>query len=281
MSSKLRCLKEVKFKRLIRRRKGIKRFEASGIVYGGDAFAVVFDSIDRIAIVSRKGEEFEQASLGPSLGRTGFEGIAIDPRSNNHILLIEEGASDGDTHQSALLTLDETSREASLQQLEHRFNNPNKGYEAIVVQQASEQVYLLALREAPEEREHREDTIGVVDVYEQRESEWQLKRMLEVPESHLMKDFAAMSLSGDRLAIASQESSRLWLGRIEVENWTLHHERTLGFPRTTKGKVKYGNIEGVAFLGESRLVTVSDKRKKRQPKRVRKHDQSIQVFEIR
>jgi hypothetical protein len=54
------------------------------------------------------------------------------------------------------------------------------------------------------------------------------------------------------------------------------------FPRSESGKIRYGNIEGVAWISPTRIVTVSDRRKKKnQPdKALSEKDQSVHIFDI-
>jgi len=44
--------------------------------------------------------------------------------------------------------------------------------------------------------------------------------------------------------------------------------------------VERGNVEGVCWIAEDRIVVVSDRRKSGQPKRNGKKDQLIHVFEV-
>ena len=47
------------------------------------------------------------------------------------------------------------------------------------------------------------------------------------------------------------------------------------------GAIRYGNIEGVAWITRTGVVTVSDRRKKKhQPKGLSDKDQSIHIFDI-
>jgi hypothetical protein len=90
-----------------------------------------------------------------------------------------------------------------------------------------------------------------------------------------------MALRGNRLAVVSQESSRLWVGRLRRGKWTITGRgRVYDFPRTKKGKRLYYTVEGISWLSLHTLVAVSDLRKKRYPKRSAKTDQSIHVFRI-
>jgi hypothetical protein len=90
-----------------------------------------------------------------------------------------------------------------------------------------------------------------------------------------------MAVRGDRIAVVSQESSRLWLGRFRSGEWKINGAgRIYDFPRTKKGKRIYHTVEGISWLSPTTLVAVSDLRKKRHPKRSTRTDQSIHVFRV-
>jgi hypothetical protein len=92
-----------------------------------------------------------------------------------------------------------------------------------------------------------------------------------------------MSIDNGRVAVVSQANSMLWVGQLDDANWAWHNAGQLyEFPRADDGEIRYGNIEGVSWLSQSRIVTVSDKRKKKnQPdKRLSEKDQSIHIFDI-
>ena len=94
---------------------------------------------------------------------------------------------------------------------------------------------------------------------------------------------SAMSIEDGRVAVVSQVNSMLWVGRFDEADWTWHKAGQLyKFPRTEKGSIKYGNVEGVGWVTQKRIVTVSDKRKKKeQPdKALSEKDQSIHLFDI-
>ena len=56
----------------------------------------------------------------------------------------------------------------------------------------------------------------------------------------------------------------------------------MSFPRSDNGSIRYGNIEGVGWITPNRIVTVSDRRKKKvQPdKGLSEKDQSVHIFDI-
>ena len=104
-----------------------------------------------------------------------------------------------------------------------------------------------------------------------------------LPRSLPFVDYSGMSLDSGRVAIVSQVNSMLWVGHLDEADWTWRNEGQLyEFPRSNNGAIQYGNIEGVGWITSTRLVTVSDKRKKKnQPdKELSEKDQSIHIFEI-
>jgi hypothetical protein len=92
-----------------------------------------------------------------------------------------------------------------------------------------------------------------------------------------------MSIDRGRVAIVSQVNSMLWVGQFDEAGWSWRDAGQLyEFPKSDQGTIRYGNIEGVSWISPTRIVTVSDRRKKKdQPdKRLSDKDQSVQIFEI-
>ena len=64
-------------------------------------------------------------------------------------------------------------------------------------------------------------------------------------------------------------------------DWTVADEgTTYQFPRTRKGKIKYGTLEGLCWLTDRSFVCVSDFARPPCSKRFRRMDQSIHVFKL-
>jgi hypothetical protein len=92
-----------------------------------------------------------------------------------------------------------------------------------------------------------------------------------------------MSLDDGRVAVVSQVNSMLWVGQFDEAGWAWRDAgRLYEFPRADGGAIRYGNIEGVGWINRTQIVTVSDRRKKKnQPdKDLSEKDQSIHVFDI-
>jgi hypothetical protein len=108
-------------------------------------------------------------------------------------------------------------------------------------------------------------------------------RDVPLPSIARFSDYSAISARGRRLAIVSQKDARLWIGRVDPARWLIIGDgHTSEFPRSRKGKRKYCNLEGVAWLAADRLALVSDRAKRKsQRRRCRRHDESIHIFRFR
>ena len=92
-----------------------------------------------------------------------------------------------------------------------------------------------------------------------------------------------MSIDNGWVAIVSQVNSMLWVGHFDEAGWTWRDAGQLyEFPRSDDGTIRYGNIEGVGWITRTRIVAVSDRRKKKnQPdKGLSEKDQSVHIFDI-
>jgi len=112
---------------------------------------------------------------------------------------------------------------------------------------------------------------------------WRHLRAIALPNSLPFVDYSGMSIDNGRIAIVSQVNSMMWIGQFDEAGWKWRNSGQLyEFPRSKKGAIRYGNIEGVGWLTPSSIVTVSDRRKKKdQPDdRLSEKDQSVHIFEI-
>jgi hypothetical protein len=110
---------------------------------------------------------------------------------------------------------------------------------------------------------------------------WQPVARIKLPRSVNFKDYSAVSVRGDRIAVISQESSRMWIGRLRRRDWTITGRGSIyQFPTTRKGKVRYCTLEGLSWLSPDKLVAVSDCCGTKGPDRCKRSDQSIHVFQL-
>ncbi|OII77988.1 hypothetical protein cand_037960 [Cryptosporidium andersoni] len=120
---------------------------------------------------------------------------------------------------------------------------------------------------------------------------WKTVRMIEVPSEVKFQDYSSIDVKGSKVAITSQEDSAVWIGNINYGDGEFLDPQKLSliaggktyyFPRDYDCDYKYCNIEGVSFISDNLIVTVSDKMKKnkRQSPKCLEKDQSVHVFSI-
>ena len=111
---------------------------------------------------------------------------------------------------------------------------------------------------------------------------WVHTGTIRLPRTLEFEDYSSISAAGDRLAVVSQASSALWVGRLRADGTDLVDEGTVfRFPTDSRGRTVYRTVEGVSWLGDDRVVVVSDKVKPGAGEGSgRAKDQSIHIFRI-
>ncbi len=260
-----------------------ERFEASGVTVTPEHFYIVFDNRDLIAKIGSG--KLEQSKYNRLIGKgaKGFEGITYNPYHNSFYLLVESEKRQG-KHRARIY---EYTTEMKL--LDHHvpdlvFKKANKGFEGIVYFQRNRREYLLLLCEGNRCKSGKKGTTpghGRITVYEKKRGKFRYIETVKLPDTVHFTDYSGMDLKEGKLVVVSQESSKLWVGRLDTNRWKIQGEgKQYDFPRTGKGNIKYCNIEGVAWLSPDTVVAVSDKQKKKQSKRCVKKDQSVHLFKL-
>jgi hypothetical protein len=120
-----------------------------------------------------------------------------------------------------------------------------------------------------------------VHVFVEGPERWERQHTIRLPASLRFTDYSSISVAGDRVAVVSQESSGLWVGRFAPSGWDLLDEGiTYSFPPDGHGRTLYGTVEGVSWLSDGEVVVVSDRAKPTQPARYRAKDQSVHLFAL-
>jgi hypothetical protein len=144
--------------------------------------------------------------------------------------------------------------------------------------------YLLALCEGNKCRAGRKGRIGGggrIHVLVRQAGVWSPVAGIKLPRTVDFEDYSAVALRGERIAVISQTTSRLWIGRLRFETWTIAgHGRTYDFPRTKRGKPRYCTLEGLSWLSDTTFVLVSDLPKAEHPSCCGKTGQSIHLFAL-
>lgn len=263
------------------------RLEASDVLAQGDYFYLVFDSFKQVGrITSDLAASRRNQLLGAAEAKAemGYEGITYNPTAKRYYLLIEAQPYD-DQYQSVIEEYDAHFKLLGRSWVNFPFMSCNKGFEGLDYLQRGGTDYVLALCEGNKCRDGKKGQQpggGRIKVLEKQGETWEVADTLKLPKSVAFEDYAGLHLRGNYLAVVSQASSALWVGRLHRTRWEFVDEgQVYYFPRTKKGKIRYGNIEGVSWLSPSQVVVVSDKRKKgEQAKALGEVDQCVHIFKL-
>jgi hypothetical protein len=168
--------------------------------------------------------------------------------------------------------------------LDFVLEDENKGFEGLAWTRRAGRTWLLALCEGnfcTSGKKGRTPGGGRIQAFALENGTWTRVRQIALPDDLPFEDYSALGLSGDRVGVVSQESSLLWVGDLSPGGWEwVTHGQLYEFPRSQNGNLQYLCVEGLAWLGPRRVVTVSDKSKKDQPPEAEKKDQSIHIFDL-
>jgi hypothetical protein len=264
-----------------------RRFEASGVLAHDGWFWVIFDNLPHIARIDPAlvaGDPRATVIRQPE-ARVGYEDIAHDPVSGHFFLLVEAARDDSGRWLAQVHELDAELRPLATRWLDFPLDRPNKGIEGLTCVHRNGRRHLLGLCEGNRGRGGRAGRRpggGRVHVFVDGGPErWDRAHTIRLPESLRFTDYSGISVAADRIAVVSQESSALWVGRFAPAGWDLLGEgTTYALPQDARGRTLYGTVEGVSWLAEDEVVVVSDRAKRAQPARVRTKDQSVHVFAL-
>ena len=264
-----------------------KRWEASGVLVKDRHFFVVFDDRTEIARFSEDLQPSDSNALvGMAHAFCGYEGITYNAAKRRFYLLVEARKEKSAHYQAWIVEYDDDFRYVKDRPMDLTFKSSNKGFEAVGHVRRENKDFLLALCEGNKCKcgaKGRKPGGGRVHVFEKRRKRWLHSRAIKLPPTIPFVDYSGMSLDDGGVAIVSQVNSMLWVGQFDEASWTWRDPGELyEFPRSDDGTLRYGNIEGVGWITPTRIVTVSDRRKKKdQPdKNLSEKDQSIHIFDI-
>src|SRR5262245_15551882 len=260
--------------------------EASGVVVKAGRYFVVFDNIRQIAQIapSLAPGDPDHVWVGRLRDGEGYEDIAYSASQRRFYAVIEaETAPDG-TFKPIIEEFDDQFRYKGRGRVDVSFEKRIRGIEGLTAVQTNAGDYLEALCEGNERLAgiHGRTPGGErIQVLQKGGRGWQSVTQIRLPSSLDFKDYSALALRGDKLVVVSQESARMWVGKIRLKSWTIVDDgTTYDFPRTAEGKRMYCTVEGVDWLSPTAFVMVSDLRKKGYPDRCSQTDQSIHIFRL-
>jgi hypothetical protein len=261
------------------------RLEASGVLAKDGLYYVIFDNMPHIACI---GPELSRAARDNHMimqkegHRRGFEDIAHDSRTGRFYVLIESLPRGRAKFMAAVQEYDADFRYAGTCWLDFALDRPNKGLEGLACVRREGQTYLLGLCEGNRCKGGAAGRVpggGRIHVFRRGPRDWDRVAKIRLPETVLFEDYSGIAVAGDRIAVVSQASSALWLGRLAADSWAVAGPGiSYALPRDADGSIVYGTAEGVSWLAPDLVVMVSDKAKPEQDRRYRAQDQSIHIF---
>jgi hypothetical protein len=282
----LRLVKERKIADLLEPARKGAVFEASGAIVVGKQCFVALDNVRRVARIAvhlREGSD-DHGWAGRLRNGEGYEAITYSPTQHRFYLMIEAQKHPDGSYKGVIEEYDDAWKFKNRRWVDFSLKKRNTGFEGLASLQWRGQHYLLSLCEGNKCRDShtkRKRGQGRIHVLETRGGMWKSVARIKLPKTVAFKDYADMALTGDRIAVVSQESSRVWIGRLRRGTWSVVGKgRVYDLPRTKKGKKRYFTVEGISWLSPRTLVAVSDKTKKSHPNRGTKTEQSIHIFRV-
>ncbi|TGB12122.1 hypothetical protein [Streptomyces sp. MZ04] len=290
----LRLVKEAKIQDLIGDAAGT-RLEASGVLYRDGAFLVVCDNLTsfiRISselspkapengVLTPKG----QKKTGSSKEVEGYEDLAHDELRDHCFTLSEAVPVKPKGFRGRVQEYDAKLRPCGSSWLDFTLTDANKGMEGLEWVERSGTGYLLGLCEGNRcagGKEGQRPGGGRIQVFRHGGKQWDHEATIRLPAALPFEDYSSVSVREDgRIAVLSQASSALWVGRLSTKKWQVDEGTVYRLPTDSKGRTVYGNPEGVSWVSADHVVVVSDRAKKGAAgERVRAKDQSIHLFLI-
>jgi hypothetical protein len=260
--------------------------EASGVIAKGADYYVIFDNIRQIARIHRSLEpgSDRHAWFGRKREGEGYEDIAFSRYTRRFYLLIEAEKHPDGSYKALIDECDGSAKYQRRRWVDFAFETRNTGFEGLSAVRWRGRDYLLALCEGNRCRSGRAGRKrggGRLHLLQRSGPLWKPVARVKLPKTVKFEDYSAVALRGRRIAVLSQQSSRLWIGTLSLEDWTIAGKgTTYEFPRTKKGHIKYQTLEGLCWLTDRSFVCVSDLSKRGYRKKCRKTDQSIHVFKL-
>jgi len=276
-------IQEAKFYQLIPGYTDADKFEASGVKYANENFYVIFDNMPKIATINPSlsvGSSSHTLSAG-TLTNSNFEAITYDNNGTTHFFISDENELHGSVYSPKILQYDASFGSLNSQWAPYDFpeTDKNKGFDGLTWLQRSGNDYMLSLCEGS----------GKIIVMKKNGAVWSFLTSFMMPSNTGMTDFSDIDITtSGRVAVTSQESSKLWIGQIQPTAWAFADTGVVyNFPtgddngNIGKGtNILYGNVEGVSFITETQIVICSDKMSNSQPSYQQFKEQTISIFNL-
>lgn len=261
------------------------RLEASGVCVYKNSFVVVCD--DRPGFI-RVGADLspshqDNTASWLSSDRLGFEDIAWSENSQCFYALIEAEKRRNHEYQPRIETYNqEFQLTEKARWIDLELKSKNKGLEGITCVQHNGQEYLFGLCEGNDCKKGKAGAApgtGRLIVFQRAGKEWVKVKDLNIPMTAFFEDYAAVDIRDQRVLVVSQASSAVWVGTIDLNILSFVGQGAVwNFPPGDGEEKSYCNVEGAAWIGQDRIVAVSDKRKATDPHSCEERERMIHIF---
>ncbi|QEU90998.1 hypothetical protein [Streptomyces kanamyceticus] len=228
-----------------------------------------------------KGKESKEDATAQA---EGYEDLAYDPSGERHFTLSEAVPVKPKGFRARVQEYDARLRPRGTAVLDFALSDANKGLEGLEWVERGGTGYLLGLCEGNRctgGKEGRKPGGGRIQVFRRGTGRWDRTDTIRLPASLPFEDYSSVSVRDGRIAVLSQASSALWVGRLSPKKWQVDEGTVYSLPTDDKGRAVYGTAEGVSWISRDHVVVVSDRAKKGQENdHYRAKDQSIHVFLI-
>ena len=262
------------------------RFEASGVAVLGDRLVVVFDNLRRF--VTFDADLGDAQWFGDPRGYglddddrvedpddfAGFEGVAVDLDTGRLSLAVEAMETKDGDHLPVVVHWN--SEGSEIEWLDYEVEDLNKGVEGLGYLEVEGRRWLAALCETGKCDDRDRGRLIL------RDEEGALSHV-DLPKGLDFEDFSGLAIREDRLAVVSQETSRVWIGWALMDEdgeLDLVTDEVYDLPRQRDGDVDFCTVEGLDWFDSETLVAVSDLEKGGQAKRCENHAERIHFFDV-
>jgi hypothetical protein len=286
----LQLVAERKVRKLLPKRK-IGRAEASGVLAVDGRLFVIFDNNTKIGIIDRDLRQTgDNRVIRPNPNRVadeyaapGYEDIARNPE-NGHLYLLVESVQRAEQLLPGVEVLDADLNRHSQTFLDFPIEAENKGMEGLTFANRDGQAALVALCEGNRclgGDEGKRPGGGRLQLFRPGIEICDHVGTIELPAHLWFEDYSSVAARGDQIVVLSQQSSALWVGSFRSGSWEIvDHGMCYDLPRDEKGRVQYGNAEGVSWLDDDHLVVVSDRAKDDSEPLWQDKDRSVHIFAL-
>jgi hypothetical protein len=264
----------------------LHRFEASGVCREADLLWIVCDNLPHVVGVplSLQADAGEVRVIREPGHAAGYEDITWDREDGHRFALIEAARSADGRFRPLIDEFDPSWRRIARRTVDLTVESLNKGLEGLSCVRRDGRRHLLGLSEGNDNlagRLGRRPGGGLVHVLVEQGERWVVSDLIHLPEVLPFVDYSALGVSAGRIAVVSQESSALWVGRLDPSAWRVVDDgRVFAFPRDHDGRIRYGTVEGICWLDERTVAAVSDRPKPHEPDRLHQTGESVHLFEV-